>query len=127
MNETELSRVIADAAKDALYSAGGIGLEADDYRRALSYELKERGLDVSQETVEPGRYGGVKTKRSERIDMIVNGMVVVECHAEPEYSKVFEAQALAHLRLTGLRMALVINFGSKPLRDGIRRVLNELP
>ena len=127
MNETELSRIIADAAQDALRSAGGIGLEADDYRRALAYELKQRGLDVSQQSIPPGTYSGVKIRRTEKIDLIVNDKVIVECRAESKYDPVFEAQALAHLRMTGLRMALVVNFGSKPLRDGIRRVMNDLP
>lgn len=127
MNETELSRVITDAAGQALRNAGGIGLEADDYRRALAYELKQRGLDVSQQTIPPGNYGGVKIRRVVKIDLIVNGLVIVECHAAPSYDPKFEAEALAHLRMTGLRMALIVNFGSRPLRDGIRRVLNELP
>lgn len=127
MNETEISRIITDAASHAQRSAGGRGLEADDYRRALAYELKQRGLDVSQREIPPGSYGGVKIKRPERIDLIVNDLVVVECYAEPNYQPRFEAQALGHLRMTGLRMALVINFGSHPLRDGIRRVVNLLP
>jgi GxxExxY protein len=127
MNETQLSRIVTDAAAHAQRSAGGRGLEADDYRRALAYELKQRGLDVSQRTIPPGNYGGVKTKRSTKIDLIVNDLLVVECHAEPNYLPRFEAEALGHLRMTGLRMALVINFGSHPLRDGIRRVVNELP
>lgn len=127
MNETELSRVIMDAARQALRNAGGAGLEADDYRRALAYELKQRGLQVSQQTIPPGNYGGVRTRRASKIDLIVNDLVIVECRAAPSYDPRFEAEALAHLRMTGLRMALVVNFGSHPLRDGIRRVVNEMP
>ena len=127
MNETELSRIVADAAQKALRNAGGVGLEADDYRRALAYELKQRELDVSQQTIPPGNYGGVRIRRDVRIDLIVNDLLIVECQAAPSYDPKFEAEALAHLRMTGLRMALIVNFGSHPLRDGIRRVLNELP
>lgn len=127
MNETELSRVIMDAAGQALRNAGGAGLEADDYRRALAYELKQRGLQVSQQTIPPGNYGGVRIRRAVKIDLIVNDLVIVECRAVPGYDPKFEAEALAHLRMTGLRMAVVVNFGSPRLRDGIRRVLNELP
>jgi GxxExxY protein len=127
MNETELSRIVTDAAQQALRNAGGAGLEADDYRRALAYELKQRGLDVSQQTIPPGTYHGVRTRRPVKIDLIVNDMLVVECRAAPTYEPKFEAQALALLRMTGLRMAIVVNFGSHPLRDGIRRVLNQLP
>lgn len=127
MNETQLSRIVTDAAAQAQRNAGGRGLEADDYRRALAYELKQRGLDISQRTIPPGNYGGVKTRRSTKIDLVVNDLLIVECHAAPRYESRFEAEALGHLRMTGLRMALVINFGSYPLRDGIRRVVNELP
>lgn len=127
MNETELSRIVTDAAQQALRNAGGAGLEADDYRRALAYELRQRGLDVSQRTIPPGTYNGVRINRPERIDLIVNDLLIVECRAALNYDPKFEAQALAHLRMTGLRMAVVVNFGSRPLRDGIRRVVNELP
>lgn len=127
MNETELSRVISDAALTVQRNIGAGGLEANDYLHALAYELRARGLEVSQRTIPPGSYGGVKTRKSEKIDLIVNDLVIVECRAEPRYESRFEAEALAHLRMTGLRMAVVINFGSKPLRDGIRRVMNDLP
>jgi GxxExxY protein len=96
MNETELSRIITDAAQQAQRNAGGVGLEADDYRRALAYELKQRGLEVSQQTIPPGNYGGVKIRRAEKIDLIVNDLVIVECRAAPHYDPVFEAEALAH-------------------------------
>jgi GxxExxY protein len=127
MTETELSRIITDTAQQAQRNAGGIGLEADDYRRALAYELKQRGLQVSQRTMPSGAYNGVRIRKPEKIDLIVNDLVIVECCAVRRYDPKFEAQALAHLRMTGLRMALVVNFGSRPLRDGIRRVVNEMP
>lgn len=126
MNETEISRIVADTAQDAFRSAGGPGMEADDYRRALAYELKQRGLDVSQRTIPPGTHGGVKIRRSVKIDLIVNDLVVVDCHVAPRFEPRFEAEALGRLRMTDLRMAVVVNFGSKPLRDGIRRVMNNV-
>ena len=127
MNETELSRIISDAAQTVQRNIGAGGLEADDYRHALTYELRQRGLDVSSRSIPPGNYNGVKIRKTEKIDLIINNLVIVECRAEPRYESRFEAEALGHLRMTGLRMALVVNFGSKPLRDGIRRVMNDLP
>ena len=61
-----------------------------------------------------------------RIDVIVADLVIVECKAAALYNRIFEAQLLTYLRLTGLKVGLVINFGECLLRDGIHRVVNQL-
>jgi len=57
---------------------------------------------------------------------MVGGLVIVECKATVEYNQIFEAQALTYLRLSGLRLALVINFGERLVKHGIHRVVNGL-
>lgn len=122
MNETELSRLIVRAAEDVHKSMGGIGLSAAAYRDALTYALTQHGLSVEARTVPAGSYPGVKLSRPTRVDMIVDDSVIVEC--KTELSDVDEAQALSHLRITGLKLALIINFGASSLRGAVRRVTN---
>jgi GxxExxY protein len=124
MNENELSRLITDAALQVHQSMGGPGLDEAAYRNALTYELQKRGLTVAKRVIPPGNYPGVKMNRPTTLNMVVNDLVVVECKATPTYQAVYEAEALAHLRMAGLKLALVINFGEKSLKNGIRRVVS---
>lgn len=123
MNEQEIARVVADAAHP-VYDSTGKGMPIEVYQNALAHELESRGLTVESRRVPPGTYTGVKITRAQTVDMIVNELVVVECHVKGQYDPRWEAEALSHLRITGLKLAVVINFGEKSLRNGIRRVVN---
>ncbi len=61
-----------------------------------------------------------------KIDLVVGEKVIVECKATTKYNNIFEAQVLTYLRLTGLKLGLVVNFGEKRVKDGIHRVVNGL-
>ena len=122
MNETELGRTIGQVAADVHKSMGGIGLTAPAYRDALTYALTQHGLTVESRTAPAGTYPGVKLSRPARVDMIVEDKVIVECKTESSPSD--EAEALAHLRVTGLKLALIINFGAENIRSAVRRVTN---
>lgn len=61
-----------------------------------------------------------------RMDVIVGGLVIVECKAVTQYNAIFEAQTLTYLRLTGMKLGLVINFGERVVKNGIHRVVNGL-
>lgn len=60
------------------------------------------------------------------IDLLIDGKVIIECKATMDYNTVFEAQTLTYLRLTGLKLGMVINFGERMVKDGIHRVVNNL-
>ena len=60
------------------------------------------------------------------MDLIVNQLVIEECKAVSQYHEIFEAQTLTYLRLTGLKLGLVVNFGERLVKDGVRRVVNGL-
>jgi GxxExxY protein len=60
------------------------------------------------------------------IDLLIDGKVIIECKATMNYNTVFEAQTLTYLRLTGLKLGMVINFGERMVKDGIHRVVNNL-
>jgi len=126
MNENEISKVIVDSAIEVHRELGGPGLLESVYETALAFELGERGLMVERQKKVPIVYKGRRLPGELRLDLVVNGSVIVECKATTVYSSVFEAQALTYLRLLDLKLALVINFGKGRVSQGIRRVVNGL-
>ena len=126
MKENEISRLIVDAAIDVHRTLGGPGLLEAVYEEALAFELESRGLTVHRQKVVPLVYKGRRLASDLRLDLLVSDRVVVECKSTVAYNSLFEAQALTYLRLCDLRLALVINFGERQVRQGIHRVVNGL-
>lgn len=126
MSENEISRVVVDAAIEVHRTLGGPGLLESFYEEALVYELELRGLKVERQKTVPVFYKGRRLATDLRVDLLLEGQVVVECKATSASHPVFEAQALTYLRLMDLKLALVINFGKQLVKDGISRVVNGL-
>ena len=126
MTENELSSSIVDAAIEVHRTLGGPGLLESVYEEALVWELRRRGLSVERQKVVPLVYKGERLATDLRLDLLVESKVVVECKASKDDNPLFEAQALTYLRLLELRLALVINFGQRLVKDGIHRVVNGL-
>ena len=126
MTENELSKHIVECAIEVHRTLGGPGLLEDVYEEALAWELTQRGLWVERQVITPRVYKGKTMATPLRLDMLVEGLVIVENKATTAYSPIFEAQALTYLRLRNLKLALVINFGEKYVKDGIHRVVNGL-
>jgi len=126
MTENEISRIIIECAIDVHRTLGGPGLLETVYEEALAWELKQRDLKVQRQVQLPIRYKGQTLASPLKIDLMVAGLVLVECKALLQYDDVFQAQLLTYLRLTGLKLGLVINFGQKLVKDGIHRVVNGL-
>jgi GxxExxY protein len=125
-DENEISRAVVDGAIDVHRTLGGPGLLEDVYEEALAWELAHRGLSVRRQVEVPVVYKGQQLARPLRLDLLVNGLVIVEVKATTLYNPIFEAQALTYLRLTGLKLALIVNFGERYVKDGIHRVVNGL-
>lgn len=126
MQLNQISEQIIGSAIEVHRTLGGPGLLEVMYERALAWELTQRGLLVQTQIEVPVHYKGISLGEPLRLDMLVNKAIIVECKAVITYNKVFEAQALTYLRLTGLRLALVINFGEEVVRKGVHRVVNRL-
>lgn len=126
MLEDALSNEIIKAAIEVHRTLGGPGLLESVYEEALVWELKDSGLEVERQKQLPITYKGIVLTEPLRLDVVVNNLVIVECKATVNYHPIFEAQALTYLRITGLKLALVINFGEKMLKNGIHRVVNNL-
>jgi GxxExxY protein len=126
LSENQISAIILDAAIEVHRTLGGPGLLESVYQEALAYELSKRGLSVEREKIVPIVYKGQTLANPLRLDLLVDGLVIVETKATSQYNDIFEAQLLTYLRLTGLKLGLVINFGEKKVKDGLHRVVNGL-
>ena len=124
MDENNLSFHIIKAAIEVHRTLGGPGLLESVYEEALVWELSEQEFEVERQKVVPIEYKSVQLATPLRIDIMVNKRVIVECKATTDYNPIFEAQTMTYLRLTGLKLGLVINFGEKYVKDGIHRVVN---
>ena len=126
MNEQDLSKIIIDAAIEVHRTLGGPGLLESVYEESLAHELKLRECNVIRQQNIPIIYKDISLGNPLRLDIIVNKKVIVDCKAVTEFNSILEAQMLTYLRLTDLRLGLVINFGEKLPKTGIHRVVNGL-
>lgn len=126
MSEDELSFHVITAAIEVHRTLGGPGLLESVYEEALVWELNDYGFAVERQKELPIRYKGIVLANPLRLDLVINNRLIVECKATPRYHPIYEAQALTYLRITGLKLAMVINFGEKLVKNGIHRVVNNL-
>jgi GxxExxY protein len=94
------------------------------YEACLAFELAKRGLKVEQQKPLPLIYEGVKLDCGYRIDLLVEGLIVVEVKSVDAVVPIHEAQVMSYLKLSGCKLALLINFNVRMLKDGIRRFVN---
>jgi GxxExxY protein len=106
-----------------VHSALGPGLLESVYRTALVYELRKRGLNVVPEKPINIHYDGVDLGTGLRIDLLVEERVIVELKSVEKMRSLFQSQLLSHLKLTGLKTGLLINFNVRHLRHGIKRMV----
>lgn len=103
MTENEISRTIVNAAIEVHRTLGGPGLLESIYEEALAWEIENRGLNVQRKVYLPVQYKGHLLGSSLKIDLLVDGIVLIECKAATHYNEIFESQVLTYLRLTGLK------------------------
>jgi GxxExxY protein len=102
----------------------GPGLLESAYEACLAFELGRRGLKVEQQKPLPLIYERVKLECGYRIDLLAEGSVVVEIKPVDALAPIHEAQVMSYLKLSGCKLALLINFNVRVLKDGIRRFVN---
>jgi GxxExxY protein len=102
----------------------GPGLLESSYQACLSHELTLRGLEWVQQKEVPLQYKGVCVQSAYRIDLLVEGRLVVEVKAIDALTPIHRAQLLTYLKLLHLRHGLLINFNVEALARGVRRVVN---
>ena len=126
MTENEIAKIIVDAAIEVHRQLGGPGLLEDIYEEALAEELRLRGLRVERQLPVPVVYKGRTMRTPLRLDMKVEGLVLVDNKAVTQWNPIYEAHMLTYLRLTKLKLGLVINFGEQFVKNGIHGVVNGL-
>jgi GxxExxY protein len=125
MERNEISAQVVDAAMK-VHSALGPGLLENVYEACLKYELEKRGLKVQQQVGLPVVYDGVKMDLGYRLDLLVENAIIVELKAVDRLTDVHEAQLLSYLKLSTKKIGLLINFNVAHLKNGIKRMVNEL-
>jgi len=124
--ENELSHKIIGAAIEVHRTLGGPGLLESIYEAALCHELILQGLRVQRQLPIQVVYKGVIIREPLYIDILVGGKVIVEVKATEKNHPIYETQVLTYLRLTGIKLGLLINFGNSQVKNGIGRVVNGL-
>ncbi|HEY9220946.1 MAG TPA: GxxExxY protein [Lutibacter sp.] len=125
MNENEISKVIFDCALK-IHKNLGPGLLESAYEECLFYELKKYGLNVEKQKALPLVYEEVKLEIGYRIDIIVENKVIIEVKSVESLNDVHLAQVLTYLKLSDCKLGMLINFNVAFLKNGIRRVVNNL-
>ena len=125
MTENELSYKIIGAALE-VHKTLGVGLLENAYEVALAYELKEMGFKIENQVVLPLKYKNEIIDNAYRIDLIVEEKVIVEIKSVLEIHPIFYSQILTYLKLTDIKLGLLINFNTSLIKDGIHRIVNKL-
>ena len=124
--ENEISNTIIGAAIEVHRTLGGPGLLESIYESALCYELTQRGLQIQRQLIIPVTYKKAIIKDPLCLDILVENKIIIEVKATEKEHDIHQAQVLTYLRLTNMKLGLVINFGKKCVKDGIHRVVNGL-
>jgi len=128
---SEEERAYLDSLTDRILGAAiyvhkqlGPGLLESTYETCLEYELNKRGFRVERQKALPVRYDNIILDQGYRIDLIVDDKVIVELKAVEAITDVHVAQVLTYLKLSGLKVGLLLNFNVALLKKGMRRLVN---
>lgn len=124
--DDELERIAIDVVDAAmkLHKDLGPGLLESVYTVILQKKLEERGYKVEREVDMPVAYEGAQFEIGFRADLVINACFIVELKSVEKLAPVHTKQLLTYLKITGMRLGLLINFGEALLKNGIKRVAN---
>ncbi|MBI3187970.1 MAG: GxxExxY protein [Gammaproteobacteria bacterium] len=124
----DIEKIAFDAIGAAIevHKLLGPGLLERVYQECLAYELRKLGYIVGVEVILPVRYKEIEFDSAYRIDLLINNILVVEVKAVDKLNEIYCAQLLSYLRLSNLKLGLLMNFNVPHLKSGIKRVVNNL-
>jgi GxxExxY protein len=125
LTENQISKIVFDCALK-IHRELGPGLLESAYEECLYYELNKTGLFIERQKPMPLIYETVKLDIGYRIDLMANKKVIIEVKSVEAINEVHLAQVLTYLKLSDCKLGLLINFNSGLLKDGFRRVVNNL-
>ena len=123
MNENEISEIIIECAI-RVHKKLGPGLLESVYEKALAYELRKKEFEVKEQLSIPIKYENIIFNEGFRADLIVNNKVIVELKSIKDFENIHFKILLTYLRVSSLKLGLLINFNKELLKDGIKRVIN---
>ena len=103
----------------------GPGLLESAYESCMLWELRQSGLKVESQVEVPVLYKGMRLDAGFRIDLLVSDEVIVELKAVDKLQQIHTAQVLTYLKMTNLKMALILNFNVEMMRTGVKRIIND--
>ncbi len=125
MEENELATIVVDTCYQ-LHVKYGPGLFESVYEELLCFELRKLNLNIKRQVAVPLVHDDLILDISFRADLIVENLLLVELKSVEKLTQVHFKQTLTYLKLTGLRLGLLVNFNESWIKDGIRRVANKL-
>jgi len=125
MHENEIAKIVLDICFE-IHRKLGPGLLESVYEEVLCYELAQHGLSFSRQKPLPVYWKGIKMEIGFRTDVIVEEKVIIELKSVENMSPVFPKVVLTYLRMTELKLALLLNFHNVLFKDGITRLVNGL-
>ena len=125
MTENEISKIVFDAALKVHQNLGP-GLLESAYQDCLYYELKKSGLQIEKEKPLPLIYEDVKLEVGYRVDILIENKLVIEVKSVEALNDIHLAQVLTYLKLSNCRLGMLINFNVTLIKNGIKRVVNNL-
>lgn len=125
MHENELATIVLDKCFE-IHRQLGPGLFESVYEDILSYELKEEGLIIERQLVLPVVWKQSRLEQGFRIDLKVENSLIVELKSVEEITKVHKKQVFTYIKLSNIRLGLLINFNVDLMKEGIFRIANNL-
>ena len=125
MTENEISKIVFNSALK-VHKTLGPGLLESSYEECLYYELNKSGLNVQKQKALPLIYEEVKLNVGYRIDILVENKVIIEVKSVESLNDIHLAQVLTYLKLSNCKLGMLINFNVTLIKNGIRRVANNL-
>ena len=125
MTENEIAKIIVDVCYE-IHVKLGPGLLESVYEEILYHELTQRGLKVERQKAFPVKWKDIKMNIGFRADLVVEDKVIVELKSVKDLSPVNSKQLLTYLKVTGCKLGLLVNFNVELIRDGIKRIVNNL-
>ena len=125
MTENEISKIIVNTCYN-IHIELGPGLLESVYEEILYYELKSQGISVKRQKAIPVIWKNIKMEIGFRADLIVEEKVIIELKSVENIIPVHPKQLLTYLRITGMKLGLLVNFNEKLIKNGITRIVNNL-
>ncbi|MGZ0017346.1 GxxExxY protein [Yeosuana sp. AK3] len=125
LSENDISYLIRGAIFK-IYNELGPGLLESVYENVLMYELQKQGLSVKKQVLLPVLYDGIELEIGFRLDLLVNNKVIIEIKSVETLSKVYHKQVLTYLKISELKLGILVNFNVDDIAKGIFRKVNGL-